>query len=128
MPTQIEGTSGGRSFARGAEDLSGWEGRLQGEAPVSWGQSRKTPSSGTDTDPEGRPQTPRPHCVQGRVGRWFLSRLQGVFPSGFCREPGWEVRVGRCGVRNVSWCLKREGQAPGEMAGTCIRACVSVCL
>lgn len=43
-----------RSFNQGAEDCPSWEGRLQSEGPVSWGQSREMPSSCTDAHPEGR--------------------------------------------------------------------------
>lgn len=63
------------------------------------------------------------------VGRRSLSRPQSVFPSGFCREPGWEVIVARCGVWNVSWCLKREGQAPrgdGRHVHMCLCECACV--
>lgn len=58
-----------------------------------------------------------------------MSRPQGVFPSGFCPEPGWEVIVARCGVWNVSWCLKREGQAPrgdGRHVHMCLCECACV--
>lgn len=65
------------------------------------------------------------------MDRRFLSGPQGMFPSGFCREPGREVRVGRCGVQNASWCLKQEGQAPrgdGGRVHTCLCECVCVCV
>ena len=47
---------------------------------MSWGQSRETPSSCTDTDPEGRLQTPQPHCVQGRGGQAVLVAAAGRVP------------------------------------------------
>lgn len=100
VPTQIKGTSGGRSFARGQKrNLSGWEGRLQVEPP-SPGPGRETPSSCADTDPEGRLQTPRSRCVQSRggqavpVGAAGRVPLQGSAGSQAQRQESADVESG----------------------------------
>ena len=64
---------------------------------MSWGQSRETPSSSTDTHPEGRLDTTTALCLEQRWAGGSC-RAAGRVPLRVLPGTRREVRVGRCGV------------------------------